>query len=201
MFNKPFNLLTAPSGESMYPPVLTKADFVKRYALGEFGNKSPTWESLNEYLQSHYKGLVHIRNRIAGGVTVYNVPSNEVDIVLAETLTENPQYTKEDFYFSGMAPTQYTTIQGEVCQSINHYDLTYSLVVAPMRDALAQERKFATGIEAVCLIKFGMDSTSYEWLQTLLGRYPDHVVEFSCFSVAWGTVPHVNTLFWEVRKY
>ena len=62
-----------------YKPVLNKKDFVKRYALGEFGNAAPTWETISEFLQSGYnRGLIHIRNRVVGGATYYNVESENV---------------------------------------------------------------------------------------------------------------------------
>ena len=63
----------------MTKPVLTKKDFVRRYARGEFGNASPTWSTYWDWMQSkHWVGqqrqLYHIRNRIAGEKTWYDVP-------------------------------------------------------------------------------------------------------------------------------
>src|SRR4029079_14257562 len=59
-------------------PVLTKGDFVQRYKQGEFGNASPTWNTFDEYLAANYSGQLHIRNRVAGGPSWYNVPSDRV---------------------------------------------------------------------------------------------------------------------------
>jgi hypothetical protein len=55
-------------------PVLSKRDFVRRYSQGEFGNASPTWNHVSDWGRAGYKGLVHIRNRIAGEQTWYDVP-------------------------------------------------------------------------------------------------------------------------------
>jgi hypothetical protein len=100
-----------------------------------------------------------------------------------------------------MCPTEKTVLQGEVQQSIAHLDLYYSTVAKPMRDALKKEAHQASGVAALVLLKGSLNARSYEWLMYLLEAYPDHVVEFSAFSVEWGTVPGYNTCYWEVRKY
>lgn len=177
-----------------YPPVLTKKDFVRRYANNEFGNHSPTWHYLGEYLESGYKGYVHFRNRVAGGPTYYNIPS---DKVVSDWVKLG--YGVRDLYISGMAPHHKNLIQGELLVDVG-WHLTYSDEPdLPMRDALAKCTKTATGVLAYNLVKSVMCPNSWEWLQVLLVRYEGHVVEFSSFSVPWGTLPHHNTCFWEVR--
>jgi hypothetical protein len=100
-----------------------------------------------------------------------------------------------------MAPTEETIFQGEVMWGLWGLELTYTTVALPMRDALLKETKLARGIIATFLLKHFLCPNSYEWLQVLLDYYPDHVVEFSTYSVNWGTLPGYNTVFWEVRKY
>jgi hypothetical protein len=182
----------------MKPPVLTKVDFVRRYQVSEFGNRAPTWDNIEEFLQSQYRGLVHIRNRAAGGPTWYDVPAENVMTMYYSILDRN-KATEKSLYFSGMAPTEKTTFQGEVVQSTNYLDLFYSHVPLPMRGSLLQGGRQVSGLKALWLMKTYMDPSSFDWVQELLEEYPGHVIEFSCYSANWGTVPHRNTVIWEVR--
>jgi hypothetical protein len=184
----------------MSKPVLTKADFVRRYQQGEFGNRSPTWNTVREVLQSDYNGLIHIRNRQAGGPGIYDCHPQDLFTHLV-WLEDNYGLGSSNFYFSGMAPSRKTLIQGEVRQDMNHYSFTYSLEKLAMRDALKKSTHHATGIQAMGLIRHAMDDSSYAWLHELLDNYPLHVIEFSVYSENFGTIPHRNTVFWEVRKY
>ncbi len=181
-----------------YPPVKTKSDFVRRYKAGEFGNHSPTWNTLKEFHRatpSNSKGLFHLRCRTPGGATYYNLSESEVDYYWHKV---NPT----DYYISGMAPHDKNLIQGEVQTIYGDLQLTCSTVPnKPMRDALAEHTQLARGIIAVSILKHFLCPNSYEWLNILLSRYPGHVVEFSTFSVNWGTLPNYNTSFWEVRLY
>jgi hypothetical protein len=70
-----------------------------------------------------------------------------------------------------------------------------------MRDALRERGKSVGGIIAVSLLRYYLCPQSYDWLQYLFDAYPDHIVEFSTYSVEWGTVPGHNTVFWEIRQY
>lgn len=183
------------------PPVLIKRDFVERYAAGEFGNASPTWNTLKEFLATKPREdgtLYHVRSRIAGGKTYYNHSLVGVKVVWGD-LEEWGQ--SRDFYISAMCPTERTKIQGEVLRGIRGLELTYSTVAKPMRDALKEETLYASGLRAVMLLKARMNRASWEWLDFLLETYPDHVVEFTTFDTNWGTIPGYNTVFWEVRKY
>jgi len=178
--------------------VLTKHDFVRRYKLGEFGNAAPTWNSLKEWQDNHDNAwLYHIRNRVAGGSTFYSLAHQQVPIIW-KTCGVDPA----NLYISAMAPHQHNLIQGEVQQSERHLDLLWTDVPnLPMRDALAARVMQSSGIMAVLLLRKHLCSRSYEWLQYLLEAYPLHVIEFSSFSVNWGTVPKHNTVIWEVRSY
>lgn len=184
----------------MTEPVLTKADFCRRYARGEFGNASPTWENLlhwfyNEPWDASRFDWFHIRNRKPGGKTLYNVHRTEID-------RQWYQLTKrEDWYISAMAPTSLTLIQGEVQRAPWGLYLYWSNVKKPMREALAESSFHSTGLDALRLLQGTMNPESYEWLQYLLEEYPGHVVEFSVYDQEWGTVPGHNVVFWECRLY
>lgn len=188
----------------MAKPVLTKADFVKRYQAGEFGNASPTWEGYAEWRRAQpWKNgigdLYHIRNRVAGGPTFYNVHWQQMEAAWVRAcFLQHPR----DYYISAMAPTDKTTCQGEVSEGVWGLQLHYSLVPnKPMRAALAEGARDVTGLVASIVLGRFLNDLSYGWLRHLLEEYPSHVVEFSAYSVCWGTVPGHNTVFWEVRKY
>ena len=184
-------------------PVLTKADFVRRYKQGEFGNHAPTWDNILEWTKDRRwcrkKGqLYHIRNRLIGEKTWYNVP----DHLVSDTwLTAAIEYGQQNIYISAMAPTHLTLLQGEVQRSIRFLDLLYTRIRKPMREALDAESYSVSGVSAVLLLKSYMDANSYEWLEHLLDVYEEHIVEFSCYEKQWGTVLGYNVVFWEVRKY
>jgi hypothetical protein len=182
------------------PPVLSKRDFVRRYQEGEFGNRGPTWNTLEALLLSPYTGLIHLRNRVANAPTFYNVPMDEVAARYSYLTTQNIR--PEDIYFTGMAPHNKNLIQGELVRDDTEYRLFYSTAPGvPMRDALALSGRNAHGAVAVRMLQYYMDDNSYEWTHHLLTEYPGHVVEFSTFGEKWGTVPGFNTVFWEVRLY
>lgn len=175
--------------------IKTKADFCRRYAAGEFGNHAPTWETLIEFAASRYRGLVHLRNRVAGGETFYNL--DDFEALCKWASFKDPS----QFYCSAMAPTHLTLIQGEVQRGLWGLDLVYSTVRLPMRDSLRVGMRIAQGLTADVLLRKYMNQQSYEWLQYLLDEYEGHVTEFSVYDCEWGTVPGYNTVFWEVRMY
>lgn len=190
-----------PSCEVTCRPVLSKRDFVQRYEAGEFGNRAPTWNTLEEFLASGYWGLIHIRNRVAGGPTWYDVPAGKVEKRVVEVCYREG-VTQDQLYFSGMAPTTLTLLQGEVLEnSIGRLQLFYSTVPKPMRESLVLGGKQVSGLAADAILNSYLNPKSLGWLKWLLSAYPGHVVEFSCYSQCWGTVPGMNTVFWEIRLY
>lgn len=179
-----------------YPPILTKQQFVREYKKGTFGNRAPTWDTLDQFLGSGYRGgLLHLRSRIAGGETYYNL--TEEALIAKWLRVSNPK----SWYCSAMAPHHKGLIQGEVQQGIKGLELYYAPALVPMREALAKEGKQVYGSLAVRLLKENLCPNSWEWLNVLLDRYPEHVIEFSSFSVCWGTLPKFNTVVWECRLY
>lgn len=182
------------------PPVKTKADFCLRYQRGEFGNHAPTWNTLEEFEKSGYTGLVHLRNRVAGDLTWYDIPATEVGKRARELATQG-LVTFSNLYYSGMAPTVLTLIQGEIQQSTEGIYLYYSKVPKPMRESLREGGKHVSGVVAIATLRHYLDPSSYDWIRELLTLYPEHVIEFSTYSVDWGTIPGRNTVVWEVRLY
>lgn len=168
----------------------------------EFGNRSPTWGSFKEYCREaklRATTLVHIRNRVANGPTWYNIHASEVKQVVHRLLSQG--YKEEQFYFSLMAPTHLTVIQGEIQQSCQHLDLYFSMVKLPMRQSLIEGGKQVSGLRARLILESYLDGVSLDHVNYLLTAYPNHVIEFSTYSRNWGTIPNRNTVIWEIRNY
>lgn len=192
-----------------FPPVLTKTDFVKRFEQGEFGNRSPVWKSLTEFYLALEEGIgqpvnlkdtFHLRNRIKGEKSWYNIPPIKV-LEVASKAIESGEATQESLYVAAMCPTSKTTLVGEIFRGVGGLNLSYRTEAVTMRDAMALGFKFERGYVANVILKTKMDVNSYEWLNYLLDTYEDHIVEFTVLSQCWGVLPRFNTLFWEVRKY
>lgn len=186
----------------IYKPVLHKRDFVRRFIAGEFGNKTRNWSRLKDWYADagtfRQDSLFHIRSRTPGQLTYYNTTEANVP-----TQWHNVDGDYGGWYIAEMAPHHAGTLQGEfVVEPLFQVPyLLYTFEKLPMRDALRASRYEATGIMAVSLLKANMCANSYDWMQTLLERYPGHVIEFSCFNRPLGTLPGFNTLFWEVRNF
>lgn len=181
----------------MMSPVKSKSDFVRRYKRGEFGNRAPTWNNVGDFLDFYRyewppeEQLFHLRNREAGGSTLYNCSF--------ETIKNAHLSSDRNWYVSAMAPDQHLTLQGEIKRGTLGLELRYSQVKLPMRDALKKEEHTVSGLRSKLLVASHMNPLSYDWLQELLDNYPNHIIEFASFSVEWGNLPGYNTVFWEVR--
>ena len=175
-------------------PVDTKADFVRRFEAGEFGNRMQTWSSVSAWAASGDRdGLYHLRNRRAGGLTIYSLPGNRV----GEAAAKHPG---EDWYVSRMAPHDRTVIQGEAFRSYRGLELLWTRNMLPMRSAFKIESRVATGLVAEAVLRSHLDPVDCDWLGCLVDRYSGHVVEFSSFGCRCGTLNR-RMIVWEVRNY
>ena len=108
--------------------VKTKVDFVSRYRQHEFGNRTRTWESMIEFDRNMPKNMTvkcHIRNRVAGGPTWYNIAVPRV-LSKCKEVIGNGDITEENIYISEMAPhEEMGTIQGNVIETAKGLHLEY----------------------------------------------------------------------------
>lgn len=179
-------------------PVRTKQDFVRRFQSGEFGNRMPTWDTYDDWFCQERETdpqLYHLRNRVKGGKTFYNVPGYTLYIWNQAAWVHQPNW-----YVSQMAPTELTLFQGEVTRGVDGLLLTWTSVRLPMRDALKALTITDKGLRAKYLLEHYLDYQSYEWLNHLLDTYEDHIIEFSTYEKKVGLC-NTNTLIWEVRMY
>lgn len=187
-------------------PVLSKRDFTTRYLAGEFGNASPSWSRLSDFVVGGRNDgtLYHLRNRnLAGGSTYYNQTWMEC---VRRWINMADQCL---WYASEMVPRaveRTLLLQGEVQQAVPGcgrcgLELYYTTIAKPMRQAMAEQAATVWGLKALAILQTSLCANSYEWLQELIKRYPGHVIEFSTYRCRWGTLPDFNTVFWEVRRY
>lgn len=184
-----------------YAPVNTKRDFAKRYANGEFGNRTRTWTSIKSMLEDsppHHSSLYHIRNKVAGGVTFYDVPGEDLCDKWEAVMMSG--YNPTDFYISEMAPTDKTLFQGEIYYEGGEMCIFGSRAKMTMREALKDSGKTYRGLEALSTLRVFCDHWSSLHIDHLINCYPGHVIEFSTYSQRCGT-EMLNTVIWEVRNY
>lgn len=176
------------------PPVRSKQEFLYRYLQGEFGNRTETWLTQDEFLGVEYDGLVCLRSRQIGGDCHY-------DLTPEDALRIWNSLLKGGYYLSAKAPDDKLTFQGEVVQSAKSLNLLFSTVKLPMREALASSSENVNGAVAQLMLEYYLNPKSMDWLNHLLVEYPLHAIEFSCYSCYIGNLRGFNTLFWEVRHY
>lgn len=165
---------------------------------GRFGNGLRQWKNELELLRSGFTGLVGIRGTAASGfklASLKNMPPREaIDMAWSAGAKGVVQYSEG-------APDEKLTIQGEVTRGVGGLYLTFSVDKnKKMRDAMRHPLR-AEGLDAVMLLKAYLDANSYQDLMDLLDGFPDHVVEFSTYSMPLGWARQRNTVFWEVRAY
>lgn len=189
-------------------PVLNKRDFIERYIAREFGNRSKTWGTIDEFnllkstgkLNLNPDGLVCIRNRNAGSpFMVANLKQEDVDSVINKWL-ESKTFKIGDAYIAE-SPMPMQIFQGEFLFTTKGPYLFAEIGSRlPMRQGLETNGKEYTGTTALLLLKHFLDDPSYDNLMQLSEDYPDHTIEFSVFPMKCG-IYHRNTCFWEVRRY
>jgi hypothetical protein len=174
-----------------------KLQMYELYEKGDFGNKFPCWNNLEDYLASGYEEPVALRHKTNGlsGFFLPNLTKEEV-----KKKIEFMALGRNEIHITACAPDELRTIQGEVVNNENGTELFYSYLKKPMRQALKEGGIIATGLRAISLIAQHFDINSYENLIDLFQKYPEHVVEFTCFRRSVGEL-RWNTVVWEVRSY
>lgn len=177
-------------------PVLTKADFYRRFYAGEFGNHGPMWLDIESWERDGEQSPVMIRTRISSGINYTRVPREEVRGLFKSALHHMPTINLQ-------CPEHEKTLTGEVYLSHRGLEFTGSdrVDTDQRRSTKLPDTIRLHGLQAVIVIRNRMCGSSWEWLNHLLREYPDHIVEFTTFRLNWGVIPGMNTIFWEVRRY
>jgi hypothetical protein len=175
------------------------------YLAGAFGNRWPGWPLL-EYIETGISVPVGL---MYNGTPGTQLPDYARVLPRSEIITVAERWHALGYSYRSMTascgedgadPRPQRTIQGEVMRSEEFYTLTWSNLNMMMRPALATRCYHETGLPAVLRLQAAMDRGSWENLQSIYDRYPDSVVEFTCYDRGVG-VTGANTVFWEVRNY
>lgn len=179
--------------------ITNKRRMYKLLMAGKLGNFAQVWGSLDEALSSGYTGIFSIRSlETSNPIRRYHVPYEE----LQATYDAIPADRKSaGMTFCQAPPDDKRTIQGELMRDVGGLYFFYSTLPLVMRDALDQDGKHARGLQAKMLLQHYLEPVDYDMLMDLLDEYPDHVIEFSAFTVPVGVMPHRRTIIWEIRKY
>lgn len=191
------------------PSIATKAEVIALEMQGAFGNRLRSWRTLADVKESGFPGFIVIRYLEAGAPWCrYGVTIPEAEKLVADFCQQGAQ--AEKFFFNEMGVTRKgpdRCFQGEIMRGETGYYLFYSEANLPMRAALKDHGKHATGLTALNLMRANLCPSSLEDLNALWDLWPNAVVEFTVFPPKCGAVEGRatnfgrNTVFWEVREY
>jgi hypothetical protein len=179
-----------------------KHQSIKLFSDGCFGNRLRYWDSIEELKKNPpLENIVVMRYRgdWGGGFCKYDVPLNEVESVIKEW--ESKGADKNKIFFNETADQSKLLIQGELMEISGQLYFLYSQLKEKMRIALRKDPNHAIGLKVKMLLKGFLTPSSYDDLFTLLDTYPNHVIEFSTWSVCVGDNQNRNTIIWEIRNY
>lgn len=178
--------------------ITNKKQMYDLYLQGALGNALGNWNTLAECIDNCNDSKVGLRCCKINGPCVTEKTKRELIEIVSNLYTLG--WLESDFIFGESPDHSRSILQGEVCRSERFIDLTYTYEKLPMRSALAKEAQYTSGICALSLLNYYMDTYSYNNLMYLFDTYEDAVVEFSSFDCSCGNLGW-NTIFWEVRNY
>jgi len=193
----------------MVHDIKNKSQMRKLYYANEFGNRWPAW-SLSEYISGGLNDIVGLMyNGIPGEGSKfphYCEPFGREDIIKLATEWVRHGANFDLITASACDNNVSRLVQGEITLTGPLYrfpvdiELYISAVNKIMKHALAEGGYTVNRHEASQLLLDAMDRASFANLRQLFFRWPDHIVEFTCYPVPVGIL-RLNTVFWEVRKY
>jgi hypothetical protein len=171
-----------------------KAQYYAAQACGECGNSMRVWTTAQELLSSGYTGLVGVRCVGRPGLPYLH------HLTVQEAVRQAGDLSCE-FRFQEASQDEFIIGQGEVMHTWRGYHLLLSRACAPMRVALAQERRVFDGLSALVALRELFWPSSMADLEDMFLHYPDHVIEFTAYSICVGHLKGRNVCLWEVRSY
>ena len=178
-----------------------KKEFYKLWEDGVLGNRTRIFHNVLDALNSGAKRI---------GFRQTNTPKGAKGAwTLGDTCMAIPtaaEWTKlgRTFIMDDSVPNDKSTMQGEICRTTEGLQgfIAVGRGLPPMRITMAQGlHKHYGYLSTRILLDTYMDVNSRNDLDDLLELYPDAAVEFTCFSVNVGNLPHRNTILWETRNY
>lgn len=182
----------------------TKTKMYKLLRAGKLGNIFRVFSSVEEVKKSGLKKVaVRYADRSATGKYFFEVTSVENIDKTVESLVRRGANREYLLFNEGdFGIMDKMTIQGEVGEVGGNFELAYSQIPGiTNREARIRGYIRAVGLKARLMLKYYMWWDDYEWILNLLDKYPEHIIEFTTYSVPVGGIPNRNTVIWEVRHY
>jgi hypothetical protein len=187
--------------------IKTKAESVRFYEQGFFGNKGLTWETVADYLKSGYAGPVVLRYRDpgqGGGPCFYDL-GDEYEVLQAVRYSEKRGYKVKHMWINAQMPDYAIEIQGEYwvgqdCSPVPEDLFRCSTEKVQMRPALTNVHQHVGRGVATEILKRKMTPkgwANFEWLRE---SFPGHIIEVSVYNEPVG-LQRWNSVVWEVRSY
>lgn len=180
--------------------IKTKQQMYTLLQNGNLGNTIQTW-NYSEFEPNLCSNKVHIRyaNKKLHGPCHTGINPQDVNQLL--DMYEQQGWNKSTAIIGLDLPNDKRVLQGQFQITENHYDLTYTTIPLPMRQAFDIEQKYASGLIAITIMRTFIDAASLDDIVELSIKYDGAVVEFTTCSTNIGNLPHRNTIIWEVRNY
>jgi hypothetical protein len=186
--------------------VKTKAESVRLYESGFFGNKGLTWQTVEDYVDSRFEGPVVLRYRDpdgGGGPCVYNL-TGDFEVLQAVRYYLERGCRDDYMWINAQMPDHAIVVQGEYWTA-DMYGLAPDVFYCSdeklqMRTALESSGRHITKGAALELLRRRMDLKSWCNFESIMEIFPGHVIEVSVYSQPVGLLGW-NSVVWEVRSY
>lgn len=186
----------------MIKQIANKREAVRLFSLGYFGNMVRQWDTFEQLMKDLFQGNIVIRQkerqRGGRGVTIYDVPKDEVSLRIDSLRRRGVK--PSTLYFNEAIIPSTVIFQGEIIRNVGGLYLLYSTLPAHMHDALLKEPKHAFGLKVKLLMERYLCYEGLICIFDFLERFVDHVIEFTCCSQALGNLSW-RTIIWECRKF
>lgn len=184
--------------------IKTKTKMYQLLRQGEFGNIFKNYTSVKEVMNSDLKQIsVRYSDRSKSGTTFFEVTTKDkLREVIQKFVRRGADPAKICFNNGDFSLQDKIVIQGELCNIDGMLELAFSTRAGiTLREAVNRGLKRTNGLAVKLMLQHYMWPSDYDWIFELLDQYPDHVIEFSTFSIPVGTIRNRCTVIWEVRKY
>lgn len=186
----------------MNQPVTNKMMMYESLAAGAFGNTYPEWRTLADWNRDVTVGSAYFDHE-PWAVRSFK-KSDKARLRLDLRKEDVAAYVQNNF-----APDEKVSI-GPVFNAWMTARIDVYLSPVPPcglnvlwtpDKTLRSGWESLSGLRAVGLMRKHLWPSDYDAIQELLEDYPGHVVEFTAFTKAVGTIPNRNAMVWEVRYY
>lgn len=187
--------------------ITSKRQFFDLWEAGVLGNRTMIWHDVEDALASGSPkiGFREV-GKTGGGLweLVVRAPNRDDYAKTVREVATRWRMQGRRFILDNSVPNEKSTMQGEVCRTYQGLQsfLAIGRGLPPMRLSIAAGlHAHRNGCETNLLLDQYMDPSSRDDLRDLMDLYPDAAIEFTCFSVNVGNLPHRNTILWETRDY